>query len=177
MAGIDRIRRRSLASAALLAAATAGLGSCGSGRGSGRQQVHFTFSKREAISFMSEVVAEYNESQDQFFVELDTSGPDAISASFVRGNPPDLMLANHNFEIARFIERCAVSDLSDTSPAAKTNSDLIPLMDQYGVCEGQVSAIPYSVMVASVIYNKEIFAEHDLEVPTTWTELIEVCDT
>src|SRR5690625_7533754 len=123
MAGIDRIRRRSLASAALLAAATAGLGSCGSGRGSGRQQVHFTFSKREAISFMSEVVAEYNGSRDQFFVELDTSGPDAISASFARGNPPDLMLANHDFELARLIERCAVSDLSDTLPSGERDSE------------------------------------------------------
>ena len=176
MLGAHRMKRRTLASAAVLAAATAGLASCGGG-GGGRKEVRFTFSKREAISFMTEVVNEYNESQDQFFVEMDTSGPDVISASFVRGNPPDLMLANYNFEVARFIQRCVVSDLSDTAPAAKINQDLLPLLEQYGVCEGQLSAIPYSVMAASVIYNKEIFAEHDLEVPTTWSELIEVCDT
>ncbi|WP_422115445.1 ABC transporter substrate-binding protein [Brachybacterium sp. UNK5269] len=87
------------------------------------------------------------------------------------------MLANYNMEISRFIQRCAVSDLSDTAPATKINPDLIPLVEQYGICGDQVSAIPYSVMAASVIYNKEIFAEHGVEVPTTWTELLEVCDT
>ena len=29
----------------------------------------------------------------------------------------------------------------------------------------------------SVIYNKEIFAEHGIEVPTTWDELIAACET
>ncbi len=28
-----------------------------------------------------------------------------------------------------------------------------------------------------MIYNRTIFADHDLEVPTTWSEFIEVCDT
>lgn len=176
MASIPRLKRRTLASAAVLAAATAGLASCGAGSG-GRQEVRFTFSKREAIDFMTEVVNEFNTSQEDYYVELDTSGPDVISAAFVRGNPPDLMLANYNMEVSRFIQRCAVSDLSDTSPAEKINPDLIPMLEQYGVCEGQISAIPYSVMSASVIYNKEIFAEHGLEVPTTWSELIAVCDT
>lgn len=174
MPGSHRLRRRTLASAAVLAAATAGLASCGGGD---QRKVRFTFSKREAIDFMTEVVNEFNQSQDQYVVELDTSGPDVISAAFVRGNPPDLMLANYNMEISRFIQRCAVSDLSDTSPAEKINPDLIPLLEQYGVCEDQISAIPYSVMSASVIYNKEIFAEHGVEVPTTWSELIAVCDT
>ncbi len=52
-----------------------------------------------------------------------------------------------------------------------------PFMEQFGVCEGRMSAIPYSVMGAAVIYNKEIFEQNDLEVPTTWDELIEVCET
>ncbi|WP_422115444.1 hypothetical protein [Brachybacterium sp. UNK5269] len=49
--------------------------------------MRFTFSKREAIDFMTEVVNDFNTSQDRYFVELDTSGPDVISAAFVRGNP------------------------------------------------------------------------------------------
>jgi raffinose/stachyose/melibiose transport system substrate-binding protein len=55
--------------------------------------------------------------------------------------------------------------------------DLKPFMDQFGVCPGRTSAIPYSIMGAAVIYNKDIFEQNDLEVPTTWDELIEVCET
>ena len=142
----------------------------------GRETIRFTFSKREAIPFMTDLVAEYNASQDDVRVEIDTSGVDVVSASFVRGNPPDIMLANYNYEIARFVQRCALTDLSDTDASASSREDLQSLMDQYGSCEGRTSALPYSVMAASVIYNKQIFDEHGLDVPETWSELLAVCD-
>lgn len=157
-----------------LALVGAALASCAAG--SGAETIRFTFSKREAIEFMTERVAEYNASQDKVKVEIDTSGVDVVSASFVRGNPPDIMLANYNYEIARFVQRCALTDLSETDAAAAVRDDLQPLMEQYGSCDGRTSALPYSVMAASVIYNKDIFEAQGLEVPQTWDELIAVCE-
>ena len=166
---------------ARVAAATLGLVVVGTGlaacSGSGPEHIRFTFSKREAIDFMTEMVNEYNASQNEVVVELDTSGVDVVSASFVRGNPPDIMLANYNYETARFIQRCVLTDLADTDAAAGVRDDLQPMMDQYGTCEGRQSALPYSIMGASVIYNKTLFAEHGIEVPTTWDELIAAADT
>lgn len=164
---------RALAAAAVLTLSGAMLAGCSA---DGRETIRFTFSKREAIEFMTELVAEYNSSQEEVTVEIDTSGVDVVSASFVRGNPPDIMLANYNYEVARFVQRCALSDLSETEAAASMREDLQPLMEQYGSCEGRTSALPYSVMAASVIYNKQIFDEHGLEVPQTWDELIALCD-
>jgi len=149
----------------------------GCGSDSGAQVIRFTLNKREAIPYMREVIADYEASQDDVRVVLDTSGVDPVSASFVRGNPPDLMMANYNMEVSRFVERCTVSDLSGLDAASQYNPDLQPLLDQYGVCEGQTSAIPYSIMAAGIIYNKDIFEEYGLEVPETWDELIEVCET
>ncbi|WP_404436527.1 ABC transporter substrate-binding protein [Microbacterium aerolatum] len=170
-----RMRAVRLTAGALgLAMVGAALTSCAAG--SGAETIRFTFSKREAIEFMTDLVSEYNSSQSDVRVEIDTSGVDVVSASFVRGNPPDIMLGNYNYEIARFVQRCALTDLSDTDAAANIRDDLQPLMDQYGSCEGRTSALPYSVMAASVIYNKEIFDAQGLEVPQTWDELIAVCD-
>lgn len=166
---------RLLAAGAGVALVGSGLAACTAGDGA--ETVRFTFSKREAIGFMTELVNEYNASQDRVNVVIDTSGVDVVSASFVRGNPPDILLANYNMEVSRFVERCTLTDLSDTTAASTIRPDMQPLMDQYGVCDGRTSALPFSVMAASVIYNKEIFAEHDLEVPTTWSELIEVSET
>ncbi|MBT2483910.1 carbohydrate ABC transporter substrate-binding protein [Microbacterium sp. ISL-108] len=167
-------RRRLVAGATALGLLGTALAGCAAG--GGQETIRFTFNKREAIGFMNELVAQYNSSQDKVRVEMDTSGPDVISASFVRGNPPDIMLANYNYEIARFVQRCGLTDLSETDAAASIREDLGPLMAQYGTCEGRTSALPYSVMGASVIYNEEIFAEQGLEVPQTWDELIAVCD-
>ncbi|MFT4213727.1 MAG: extracellular solute-binding protein [Microbacterium sp.] len=167
-------RFRALAAFVVSAAAAALLTGCST---DGTETIRFAFSKREAITWITELVDEYNASQDDVNVVLDTSGVDAVAASFVRGNPPDIALANYNMETSRFVERCALSDLSDTVAAATIMDGLDVLMDQYGTCEGRTSALPYSVMASAVIYNKQIFAEYDLEVPTTWDELIEVCET
>ncbi|MFK4762328.1 ABC transporter substrate-binding protein [Microbacterium sp. ZW T5_45] len=168
---VKPLRLAAGATALLLVGALAGCAG-----GDGRETIRFTFSKREAIAFMNDLVAEYNASQDDVRVEIDTSGVDVVSASFVRGNPPDIMLANYNFEVARFVQRCALTDLSETDAAASVREDLQPLMDQYGSCEGRTSALPYSVMAASVIYNQEIFDQQGLDVPQTWDELIAVCE-
>lgn len=167
-------RMKALATGALLALVGTSLAACAS---DGRETIQFAFAKPEAIPYMRELVQEYNSSQDDVTVVLDTSGVDSFSAGFVRGDPPDIALNNYNQETARFIQRCAMSDLSDTAAAQSVREDLTPFMDQFGVCEGRTSAIPYSVMGAAVIYNKETFAQNGLEVPTTWDELIAVCDT
>ena len=164
---------RIAASAAVLSLLGSALVGCSS---DGRETIRFTFSKREAIEFMTKLVADYNASQDDVRVEIDTSGVDVVSASFVRGNPPDIMLANYNYEVARFVQRCALSDLGATDAAKSVREDLQPLMEQYGSCEGRTSALPYSVMAASVIYNKQIFDEQGIEVPRTWDELLQVAD-
>ena len=166
--------RRGAAALTVTAVAAAMLAGCSA---DGRETIRFTFSKREALTFMTQVVADYNASQDQVRVEMDSSGVDVVSASFVRGNPPDIMLANYNYEVARFVQRCALSDLSGTDAAGTVRADLQPLMDQYGVCAGRTSALPYSVMASSVIYNTEIFDQLGLSVPTTWDELIQTSDT
>ncbi|MVQ43933.1 extracellular solute-binding protein [Microbacterium sp. MAH-37] len=165
--------RRLVAAGAVMVLGGALLAGCSA---DGRETIRFTFSKREAIAFMTDLVAKYNSSQDKVRVVIDTSGVDVVSASFVRGNPPDIMLANYNMEVSRFVERCALSDLGDTDAASEIKDDYQPLLDQYGVCAGRTSALPYSVMAASVIYNKQIFADNGIDVPTTWDELLAACE-
>lgn len=166
--------RRILAGGSALILGAALLAGCSS---DGKETVRFAFSKREAFDIVREMVSTFNAQSDDVRVILDTSGVDATSAGFVRGNPPDIALANYNMETARFVERCALTDLSDTDAAATIREDLEVLMDQYGVCDGRTSALPYSIMASSVVYNVDLFEEVGVEVPTTWDELIAVCDT
>jgi raffinose/stachyose/melibiose transport system substrate-binding protein len=142
--------------------------------GGGAAEVRFHLSKPEAIPYFRELVADYNASQDEHRVVLDTSSN--LQAGFLRGNPPDLGLLNYNMEMSRFMERGALSDLSDMPEADRILPEVQDLVDQYATYPGRTSVLPYSVMAASVIYNVEIFEEQGLEVPRTWEELIAVCD-
>nr|WP_245762446.1 extracellular solute-binding protein [Mycetocola miduiensis] len=132
-------------------------------------------SKPEAIEFFRELTAQFNEEQSDVHVTLDTASN--LSAGFLRGNPPDVGLLNYNMEMSRFMERGALSDLGDMEEASRIRPDVQDLVDQYSTYPGRTSVLPYSVAAASVIYNKDIFEENGLEVPETWDELIEVCNT
>lgn len=166
--------RRIVAAVAATALIGSALAGCST---SGKTKIVFAFNKREAVAFMQNVVDQYNASQNKVVVQMDTSGLNTTAAGFVRGNPADLLLANFNNQAARYLTHCSTIDLSNTDVAKKILPAVKQLTDSVGVCPGQTGALPYSVMASGVIYNKDIFAKYNLQVPKTWDELIAVCKT
>ena len=170
-----RARRRvALATAGILCASLA-LAGCANGSGDGRSDITFLISKPEAIPFFRDLVERFNGEQSDVRVTLDSASN--LSAGFLRGSPPDVGLLNYNEEMARFMERGALSDLGDMPEAERIRPDVQELVDQYATYPGRTSVLPYSVAAASVIYNVDIFEQNGIEVPTTWDELIEACKT
>ncbi|AXK47237.1 carbohydrate ABC transporter substrate-binding protein [Brachybacterium saurashtrense] len=165
--------RRSLLAGVGGAVAATALSACAGA--SGTSQLTLYQSKPEAIPYFSRLAADFTESQGRFAVQHDIATN--LSASFVRNSPPDLGCLNYNLEMGRFMERGALSDLSDLPEAGRIREDVAELAEWYPTFEGRTSVLPYSVTAASVIYNRRIFAEHGLEVPTTWEEFLAVCET
>ncbi|POH66612.1 carbohydrate-binding protein [Cryobacterium zongtaii] len=172
---MDRTTRRTpRVVAASLGLLLAGATLTGCAPGDAPETVSFHLTKPEAIPYFRELIKEYNASQDDVEVILDASSN--LQAGFLRGNPPDLGLLNYNMEMARFMERGALSDLSDMPEAERILPEVQDLVGQYATYPGRTSVLPYSVMAASVIYNTEMFEQQGLEVPETYDELIAVCD-
>ena len=144
---------------------------CSSGS---KQTVLFHASKPEAVPRFRQWADDFTASQDNYRILHDLATQ--LSASFVRNNPPDVGMINYNLEMARFMERGALSDLRDMPEAERIRPDIVELTKAYPQFEDRVSVLPYSAMAASVIYNKQIFADNGLEVPETWDALIEVCE-
>lgn len=166
-------RRRLLATTAAVGAvgATSWLSGCSVGS---RQVITFFQSKPEAVPHFRQLADDFSASQGQFRILHDISTN--LSASFVRSTPPDLGMLNYNLEMARFMERGALSDLSDLPEAATIRDDIVELAASYPQYPDRTSVLPYSAMAASVIYNKRMFADHGVEVPTTWSALLDVCE-
>ncbi|KQO64754.1 ABC transporter substrate-binding protein [Curtobacterium sp. Leaf261] len=139
------------------------------------ETIRFYVSKPEVIGYFDTLIAKFHDSQSKIRVIRDSTSN--MSANFVRNQPPDLGCWNYNFSMVSFVEHGALSDLGDMSEASSINPDLWPLLKQTADYPGRRSAIPYSITAASVIYNKQLFADHGVQVPTTWDELIGVCTT
>ena len=166
------VSRRTFLAVAGGAAAAFGLAGCA--QAGAAPTITFHQSKPEAVPYFRQLAADFTASQDKYRILHDMATN--LSASFVRSSPPDLGCLNYNLEMARFMERGALSDLSDLPEAAAVREDVLDLTNWYPGYPGRTSVIPYSVTAASVIYNRRIFADNGLAVPTTWDELIQVCE-
>lgn len=166
--------RRSFLRATSATALAAGLSGCG--LSSRTPAISFYQDKREVIPYFENLLQDFNtQHRGQIQAIHDTTSN--LSAGFTRGSPPDLGCLNYNYGVVRFQERGAFSDLSDLQDEAAIDPSVQDLVNQYPTYPGRTSVVPYSVMAAGVLYNKEIFAEHALDVPSSFSEFMEICDT
>ncbi|WP_432541056.1 ABC transporter substrate-binding protein [Kineococcus sp. SYSU DK002] len=170
----SRTSRRTFLGAA---AATAGLAACGAPAGSqGRTTIRLFESKTEVIEYVSGLVEEFNRSQSDIWVVHDSSQT-SLTAQFVRGAPPDVGMFNYNLETASFVSTGVLVDLAGTPEADSVDPQYQDLVDQFANHRGETSVLPYSITAAGVLYNKALFEQNGVAVPTTWSELIAACET
>jgi raffinose/stachyose/melibiose transport system substrate-binding protein len=169
------ITRRSFLRGMGAAGATAALASCAPSSGSGVTEIVFFQSKPEVIGYFDQLIEQFHQTQDRVRVRHDATSN--IAGSFVRETPPDLGCLNYNFEISRYVERGVLSDLGDMPEAGRIREELQPLIDVTATYPGRTSVIPYSLMAAAVLYNRDIFEQVGVEPPTTWSEFLALCET
>ncbi|AEE46409.1 ABC transporter substrate-binding protein [Cellulomonas fimi] len=169
----DLSRRGFLRAAGVVGAGLA-LGACARTSASEPTEIVFFQSKPEVIGYFDELIEQFHQEQSRVRVRHDATSN--LAGSFVRESPPDIGCLNYNFEISRYVERGVLSDLGDLPEAGRVLDELHPLIDVTASYPGRTSVLPYSLMAAAVLYNREIFAQQGLTVPTTWDELVAVCD-
>jgi raffinose/stachyose/melibiose transport system substrate-binding protein len=157
-----------------VAGAGLALASCATGSGSGVTEITFYQSKPEVIGYFDELITQFHAEQSRVRVHHDATSN--LAGSFVRESPPDLGCLNYNFEISRYVERGALSDLGDLPEAGRIREDLQPLVDVTATYPGRTSILPYSLMAAAVLYNRDLFDQVGVEPPTTWDEFVAVAD-
>jgi len=169
------LSRRSFLRGTVAAGAGLALASCARPSGSAPTEIVFFQSKPEVIGYFDDLIDQFHQTQDRVRVRHDFTSN--LAGSFVRETPPDIGCLNYNFEISRYVERGALSDLGDLPEAKRIRPDLQPLIDVTATYPNRTSVLPYSLMAAAVLYNRTIFAQHGVQVPTTWDEFLAVCDT
>jgi raffinose/stachyose/melibiose transport system substrate-binding protein len=155
----------------LASSALAGCSSSG-----GRTSIRFLQNKPEVISYFTTLTDKFNRSQTKVRARHDATTT-ALTPQFVRGAPPDLACYNYNLETANFLDKGALIDLADLPEAKLIAPNVQALVNQFASYKGQTNVIPYSVTSAGCIYNQDHFEKYDVQVPTTWSELIAACKT
>jgi raffinose/stachyose/melibiose transport system substrate-binding protein len=160
---------------AVAATAALPLSGCSSGSGS-RTSIQFKQNKPEVVEYFGNLVDQFNSSQNAVRVVHDST-PTSIIAQFVRGAPPDVGLYNYQLEAAEYVEKGVLSNLADLPAAQTIDPTYQSLVGQFAAYQGQTNVLPYSVTAAGVIYNKKLFADNGVAVPTRFSELVAACKT
>ncbi|GGK76784.1 carbohydrate-binding protein [Ornithinimicrobium pekingense] len=157
-----------------LGVGSGGLAGCSGGLGD--DTLRFLMNKPEVVGYFGELITAYNEQSGRPPVFFDST-PTSISAQFVRGVPPDLACYNYQYEASTYVNRDVLTDLRDTAPAQQIAPHVQELVSQFADEEHRFHVLPYSTAAAGVIYNVALFEDNGVEVPTTWSEVIQACQT
>ncbi|MFC7878821.1 ABC transporter substrate-binding protein [Isoptericola sp. NPDC057391] len=100
-----------------------------------------------------------------------------IKQSFRTKKVPDLFTWHTGSQLADLVDQGLVAETTDLWTQAEADG-LVPegLKDNY-TYDGKQYCVPLNVAYWAVYYNKKVFADHGLEVPTTFAEMMDAAAT
>ncbi|MBL0886435.1 ABC transporter substrate-binding protein [Myceligenerans indicum] len=169
-----------LATATLAVALVAGVSACGSpGQDPDAVTLDFFQFKPEAADTFDAIVADFEAANPDIDVVVNTvPDPDtAIRALLVKGKTPDVLTLNGSGNFGLLAKAGVFHDFTGDPVLERINPGVQDILGDLGTFEGrEVNALGFSSNANGILYNREIFAEHGLEPPQTWAELIDVCE-
>ncbi|PPF69812.1 sugar ABC transporter substrate-binding protein [Rathayibacter tritici] len=170
--------RRLFLSVPLAAASAATLASC-AGAGDGVTTLDFFQSKAEAVEDFARIIREFEAANPDIRVIANTvPDPDtAIRTLLVKDKVPDVLTVNGSRYYAGLAKAGVFHDFTGDELVDRVNPAALDIVAALGSYEGkEVNALAFSNNADGILYNRTIFADNGIEVPTTWDELIAVCD-
>ena len=177
-----RPRRVRLLAVALAAAAVTASAACGSGTGaaSGPTEVEFFQFKGEAVQTFDKLIAKFNAENPDIHVTQNPSpdGEIGLRVRLVKNKVPDVMSLNVNGSYGEFSTAGIFHDFSKDPVVDTVTPGSVKILTDLGRGGAdEVNGVPFAMNADGVIYNKAIFEKYDLSPPTSWDELITVCET
>jgi raffinose/stachyose/melibiose transport system substrate-binding protein len=176
-----RRRWRLLASVTVLASALAVSG-CSAGN-DGVTTLDFFQFKPEAVGDFTQIIADFEKANPDIRV-VQNAVPDAdtaIRTLLVKNKVPDVLTLNTSGNFGELARACVFADLGEMDAAASVNPAVQNIVQALSTCDDgggqEVNALPFASNASGIIYNPDLFAQYNVEVPTTWDELLAVADT
>lgn len=138
-------------------------------------KVHFFTGKIETIDLMDEIIAEFNQQNDQGIVveqEYQSDASNVIKVKFASGEVPDILTTYEQ----EYVNQGKYLDISDMDawwnrliPSMRNNCTDVESGKQYRVCT--------NMTMGGLFYNKEIFAELGIAPVDSWEEFVPMLET
>lgn len=174
-------RRSFLAGSARIAALAAAGGTLAGCSSADDGKVHlelFQF-KSEAINLFTQMCNDFNAANPDVVVtqNFQASNITSLRARLVKGDMPDLMTINGDYNYGALARTGIFADFAGSSLLDGVNPTMAGILNTLGTgAEGETNGLAFADNGSGIIYNKDIFDSAGVQPPTTWDELINLCD-
>ena len=128
----------------------------------------------EYTNQVKQMAKAYEEEHPNVKIEVEVIGDDyydVLKTKASSGDMPDVFMTAGYNEIVTYKDY--VTDLSDQEFAGQIADAALECIS----LDGKIVGLPVQMSGNGIVYNKKIFEENNLEIPTTLSELEQVCET
>ena len=176
------MRRKGTKYLSVLLAASMGsavlLSGCGDPYG-GKTHIEIINYKQEATDYFDALEEEFNATHDDIVLTIDSPNDAStiLRTRFIREDYPDIIGIGGDINYSYYIDAEILADVSDYPGLENIKQSYLDIGEALEIVPTEgVYGVPYAANAAGILYNKDMFAEHGWEIPTTWDELIALCE-
>ncbi len=147
---------------------------------SGKTVITMIQYKPEAVKAFEAMEERFNATHDD--IELKIESPNEamtiLKTRLIKEDYPDIIGIGGDINYSNFLDAELFMDISDFEGVDDIKSAYMQIEEDLEfIPQDGVYALPYVANAAGILYNKEMFSENGWEIPTTWTEFTELCET
>lgn len=139
--------------------------------------LEFFQQKREVVDIFEEIITRFEAENPGINIEqvhIADAGQ-VLTSRLAANDVPDLL--THWPNNVDFMEAALEGYYVDLTEKDAAKGALTSVVESIKLSNGKNYAVPISINTQGVFYNKELFDEYNLEIPGTWNEFINLCDT
>ena len=154
-------------------------GCSGSSSSDGVTEIEILQYKPEAATYFDQVEEEFNAAHDDIHLTIDSPNDAStiMRTRFIREEYPDIIGIGGDINYSYYVDAEILADVSDYEGMENIKDSYIDIAEALEIVPTDGTYIvPYVANAAGVLYNKDMFEEHGWEIPTTWDELMSLCE-
>ena len=151
----------------------------------GEEQITISFlhkwGEESRLPYFEYLIEDFTEDHPNVTIEMETAANEAIKDKLrvmAGGTRPDIFFSWSGEFQRKFARAGATLDLTPYFEADPewTESLMDSIWDSCSY-EGKIYGVPFDFNAEVIVYNKDIFQQCGVDVPETWEEFLQVCET
>lgn len=145
-------------------------------------KIHITMIqyKPEAVKAFEKIEEKFNAAHDD--IHLDIESPNeamtVLKTRLIREDYPDIVGIGGDINYSNFLDAELFADISDLDVVNTIKPAYLQIdKDLEFIPQEGIYAVPYAANAAGILYNKDMFDANGWEIPQTWSEFTELCET